>query len=237
MRDERLRERANLSQLVVGLSGREVARHPTPMIRASWSPVNESSNDALPGTRCRRPVPCARRSRSSSGRGRAIWLAALIALLTLEPMRNPKAPRWDDPTLTHDLGAVTDVWARWDSVHFLRIAEHGYSSAEAAFYPLYPGLVAGLGRALGGHYIARGDRVVARGRARLLRAAGTHRRGAARRQTARGGRSSTSRSFRRHSSSRPSTRSRSSSFSASAPSCLPNAGGFAGPASSSGLPS
>ena len=85
-----------------------------------------------------------------------IWLAALIALLTLEPMRNPKAGRWDDPALTHDLGAVTDVWARWDSVHFLRIAERGYSPAEAAFYPLYPGLLAGLGRVLGGHYIVAG---------------------------------------------------------------------------------
>jgi hypothetical protein len=85
-----------------------------------------------------------------------IWLAALIALLTLEPMRNPKAGRWDDPSLTHDLGAVTDVWARWDSVHFLRIAERGYSSAEAAFYPLYPGLLAGAGRALGGHYVLAG---------------------------------------------------------------------------------
>jgi hypothetical protein len=85
-----------------------------------------------------------------------IWLTALIALLTLEPMRNPKAGRWDDPSLTHDLGAVTDVWARWDSVHFLRIAERGYSSAEAAFYPLYPGLLAGAGRALGGHYVLAG---------------------------------------------------------------------------------
>jgi hypothetical protein len=85
-----------------------------------------------------------------------IWLAALVALLTLEPMRNPRAGRWDDPSLTHDLGAVTDVWARWDSVHFLRIAEHGYSSAEAAFYPLYPALLAGAGRALGGHYVLAG---------------------------------------------------------------------------------
>ncbi len=85
-----------------------------------------------------------------------IWLAALIALLTLEPLRNPKASRWDDPALTHDLGSVTDVWARWDSVHFLRIAEHGYSSAEAAFYPLYPALLASLGRALGGHYVLAG---------------------------------------------------------------------------------
>ena len=86
----------------------------------------------------------------------AIWAAALFALLTLEPMRNPKAGRWDDPALTHDLGSVTDVWARWDSVHFLRIAEHGYSTTEAAFYPLYPTLVGGGGRALGGHYVVAG---------------------------------------------------------------------------------
>ena len=86
----------------------------------------------------------------------AIWLAALLALLTLEPMRNPKAARWDDPALTHDLGSITDVWARWDSVHFLRIAEHGYSTTEAAFYPLYPALVAGVGRAFGGHYVLAG---------------------------------------------------------------------------------
>jgi len=86
----------------------------------------------------------------------AIWAAALFALLTLEPLRNPKAGRWDDPSLTHDLGAITDVWARWDSVHFLRIAKHGYSTAEAAFYPLYPGLVAAGGRAFGGHYVVAG---------------------------------------------------------------------------------
>ena len=72
----------------------------------------------------------------------AIWAGALFAWLVFEPNRHPNAARWDDPTLTHDLGAVTDVWARWDSVHFLRIAEHGYSTTEAAFYPLYPGLSA-----------------------------------------------------------------------------------------------
>jgi hypothetical protein len=86
----------------------------------------------------------------------SIWLAAVLALLTLEPIRNPKAGRWDDPALTRDLGSVTDVWARWDSVHFLRIAEHGYSTAEVAFYPLYPALVAGAGRIFGGHYVLGG---------------------------------------------------------------------------------
>jgi hypothetical protein len=86
----------------------------------------------------------------------AIWIGALFALLTLEPMRNPRAGRWDDPSLTHDLGSITDVWARWDAVHFLRIAEHGYTSTEAAFAPFYPLLVGGTGRALFGHYVLAG---------------------------------------------------------------------------------
>src|SRR5581483_3058248 len=89
----------------------------------------------------------------------AIWAAALFALFTFQPNRNPRASIWDDPTLTHDLGAAVDVWARWDSVWFLRIADHGYSSAshaDAAFYPLYPAAIAGLGRALFGHYLLAG---------------------------------------------------------------------------------
>jgi hypothetical protein len=85
-----------------------------------------------------------------------LWVGALLALFTLQPMRNARAGRWDDPSLTRDLGAVTDVWARWDSVHFLRIAEHGYTSTEAAFAPLYPALVAVTGRALFGHYVLAG---------------------------------------------------------------------------------
>jgi hypothetical protein len=51
------------------------------------------------------------------------------------------------------------VWARWDSVWFLRIAEHGYGGAQeasAAFYPLYPLLVGFLGRVLLGHYVLAG---------------------------------------------------------------------------------
>jgi hypothetical protein len=89
----------------------------------------------------------------------AIWAAALISLFTLEASRNPSAHRWDDPLLTRDLGAVTDVWARWDSVWFLRIAERGYTVAshtDAAFYPLYPAMIAGVGRVLDGHYLVAG---------------------------------------------------------------------------------
>ena len=116
-----------------------------------------------------------------------IWLGALLALATLVPMRNPRAGRWDDPALTHDLGGVTDVWARWDSVHFLRIAEHGYSASEAAFYPLYPALVAGVGRALGGHYVLGGDPRLAARRARRVRPARTARGGTARRERGQAG--------------------------------------------------
>ncbi len=89
----------------------------------------------------------------------AIWAAALFSLFVFVPNRHPRAARWDDPSLTHDLGAVTDVWARWDSVWFLRIAKHGYdaaSGAASAFYPLYPGAVGVIGRALFGHYVLAG---------------------------------------------------------------------------------
>jgi len=89
----------------------------------------------------------------------AIWAAAVFALLVFEPNRHPEAARWDDPAVTRDLGFVTDVWARWDSVWFLRIAEHGYASLEgtaAAFYPLYPASVGLLGRLFLGHYVLAG---------------------------------------------------------------------------------
>lgn len=87
----------------------------------------------------------------------AIWVAALLAYAWFEPKPAPLQARWDDPAL-HDLGWGTDVWARWDSAWYLRIAEHGYGSREgsAAFYPLYPALVGGLGRVLAGHYVLAG---------------------------------------------------------------------------------
>jgi hypothetical protein len=73
-----------------------------------------------------------------------------------EPNRHPLADRWDVPALTHDSGWVANVWARWDSVWFLRIAEHGYTHVAAAFYPLYPLTLAGLGPVFGGHYVIAG---------------------------------------------------------------------------------
>jgi hypothetical protein len=85
----------------------------------------------------------------------AIWAGALFALYWFEPHRHPNADTWDRPIM-HELGSFTDVWARWDSAFFLQIAEHGYDRASAAFYPLYPALVAVLGRAFFGHYVVAG---------------------------------------------------------------------------------
>jgi hypothetical protein len=89
----------------------------------------------------------------------AIWAAALFALLVFEPNRHPEAARWDDPSVTRDLGSVTDIWARWDSVFFLRIAEHGYehlTRSATAFFPFYPAIVGVLGRVFFGHYVLAG---------------------------------------------------------------------------------
>jgi hypothetical protein len=85
----------------------------------------------------------------------AIWVGAIFAFYWFEPNRHPRASTWDSP-LIHDLGSFTDVWARWDSVFFVRIAEHGYDETSAAFSPLYPALVAGLGRVFFGHYVVAG---------------------------------------------------------------------------------
>jgi hypothetical protein len=85
----------------------------------------------------------------------AIWIAAIFAFFFFEPNRHPNADRWDTARL-HDLGYFTDIWARWDSDFFLRIAQHGYNKSSAAFHPLYPALVAGLGRVFFGHYIVAG---------------------------------------------------------------------------------
>ncbi len=85
----------------------------------------------------------------------AIWVGAIFAFFFFEPNRNPNAGRWDTARL-HDLGYFTDIWARWDSDFFIRIAQHGYDDASAAFNPLYPALVAGLGRVFFGHYVLAG---------------------------------------------------------------------------------
>lgn len=90
----------------------------------------------------------------------ALWGVAVVALAVVE--LNPARGPWDTARL-HDLGGWLDVWARWDSNWFLRIAEEGYSwpSVTPAFFPLYPSLVAVVGRLLGGHFVLAGVAVSA----------------------------------------------------------------------------
>jgi len=87
----------------------------------------------------------------------AIWLLALLVVVGLDGSLNARRGEWDSSRL-HDLGRAVDVWARWDSDWFLRIAENGYSwpSSTPAFFPLYPFLTAGLGWVLLGHYVLAG---------------------------------------------------------------------------------
>ena len=87
----------------------------------------------------------------------AIWLLAVVVVIGFDGALNARRGEWDSQRL-HDLGAAIDVWARWDSDWFLQIAEDGYSwpSSTPAFFPLYPLLVAGLGRLLVGHMVLAG---------------------------------------------------------------------------------
>jgi Mannosyltransferase (PIG-V) len=90
-----------------------------------------------------------------------IWLAALFAYLWFVPHPPPLAEsyagNWDRPEF-HDLGWALDVWARWDTEWFVKIAQHGYDAAPGApaFYPLYPSLIGLVGGALLGHYVLAG---------------------------------------------------------------------------------
>ena len=87
----------------------------------------------------------------------ALWALAAATVVVFEDELNPARGRWDRPRL-HELGAAADVWARWDSDWYLRIAESGYHwpSSTPAFFPLYPLLVGGLGRLLGDHFLLAG---------------------------------------------------------------------------------
>lgn len=87
----------------------------------------------------------------------AIWGLAAGTVLFFDEHLNPSRGRWDTPRL-HELGRWFDVLARWDSDWYLRIAESGYRwpSSTPAFFPLYPALVAGLGRVLGDHFLLAG---------------------------------------------------------------------------------
>ena len=87
----------------------------------------------------------------------ALFLIAVSTVLLFADRINPERGRWDSGRL-HELGVAVDVWARWDSDWFVRIAQDGYAwpSSTPAFFPLYPLLTGVVGRALLGHELLAG---------------------------------------------------------------------------------
>jgi hypothetical protein len=105
----------------------------------------------------------------------AVLLVAVFAALSFGPasggLARENAAKFDEPALTHAIaGPVLAPLARWDSVWYLTIADSGYgsaslrsgrrpllahdSTARAAFFPLYPLLVRGVGTLFGGSHAA-----------------------------------------------------------------------------------
>jgi hypothetical protein len=89
-----------------------------------------------------------------------VLLVAIFAALNFGPAAGGQSERnaatFDDPALTHSVGGAGDVLlaplARWDAVWYLEISRSGYGAERhrAAFFPLYPLLVATVGETGGG---------------------------------------------------------------------------------------
>src|SRR5688500_11839620 len=112
---------------------------------------------AIPAVRDREALRAAVRIGLSSRV--AVLLVAIFAALSFGPasggLARENADKFDDPALTHALAdPLLALLARWDSVWYLRIADSGYgdSAPRAAFFPLYPLLVRGVGTAFGGSH-------------------------------------------------------------------------------------
>jgi hypothetical protein len=91
----------------------------------------------------------------------AVLLVAVFAALSFGPasggLARENADKFDSPALTHAIAdPVLAPLARWDSVWYLTIADSGYggSTARAAFFPLYPLLIRGVGTVFGGSHAA-----------------------------------------------------------------------------------
>ncbi len=80
---------------------------------------------------------------------------SLVALLAAALLPEQEGLHY---TLHPSSNILLDVWARWDSEHYLNIAQHGYSYRPElpAFFPLYPLLMAVAAPVLGNDYVLSG---------------------------------------------------------------------------------
>lgn len=114
--------------------------------------------------------PGARRLRAARARWVAVPMALRVFILSrllvlaagvlgLAAGRHPGWEVFDSSGVSAGLGGVGNQLAaasvRWDAIHYLAIASHGYQSASAtAFFPLYPLLVGALGWLCGSTVVA-----------------------------------------------------------------------------------
>jgi hypothetical protein len=90
--------------------------------------------------------------RRAAGVALAVWVVAQVLHLSVA-LLSPLHPGGPLP------GGVGPAWYQWDTVWFTRIAEHGYAAAgdkAAAFFPLYPLLMAVLDPVLPGDAFGAG---------------------------------------------------------------------------------
>lgn len=96
---------------------------------------------------------------------RALWTSRLVVLIAgvfavLQFRPEPGSRSFDPAKLTSPFSYAGNVlaapFARWDSVWYLIVAQHGYDHAPArtAFYPLYPLLIRVLGAVLRSDLVA-----------------------------------------------------------------------------------
>jgi hypothetical protein len=86
-----------------------------------------------------------------------VWAAGVVAI-AVSGLHETNPGAFDPADATRPFGGVGDALvgpgAYWDSVWFMRIAEQGYSGEDAAFFPLYPLLVAAAAVPLGSPVVA-----------------------------------------------------------------------------------
>ena len=101
------------------------------------------------GRRSQPPLGCTLRSPVA----RALVLSRLLVLAAgvagAGVTRRDMWPAFDATQLSSSMGTVGNLLGaaavRWDAIHYLNIASHGYTPANTVFYPLYPLLMRVVG--------------------------------------------------------------------------------------------
>jgi hypothetical protein len=84
-----------------------------------------------------------------------LFVLGLLGVGLLPAREAVDVPGWPAPEPSAAWHAVVTSWERQDALWFLRIADSGYSTDDgsAAFFPLFPLLVRGVGTLLGGSWL------------------------------------------------------------------------------------